>query len=281
MRYVLLGTMGLILSACALPVPIQIASWAASGISYLATGKSVSDHALSAVASEDCAVHRIVLGEHICHPFVIAPDGTAVASKPATAKTPISPENPSQRLRDSMVTLAANIDDGNSDDGLQPASGPDDGASPAPAAATKATPGTPDQMDDALLAMADTINHIKPAATVDPSTRQAMAGQHYLIIGRYRNLSEAEDVRIRHASLHTAVRMILQNGALLFQVTAGPFKRPDALDIGNTLAAKGSTGAAPEIALLCADRVTPAPCGAAQDTAAVQVSARPDASLPQ
>jgi len=277
MRYVLLGIMGLFLSACALPVPIQIASWAASGISYLATGKSVSDHALSAVASEDCAVHRVVLGEHICHPFGIAPDGTAVASKPATAKTPVSPENPSQRLRDSMVILAANIDDRSSDNSLQPASGPDDSALPGPAAASK----TPDQMDDALLAMADAINHIKPAATAVPSTRQAMAGQHYLIIGRYRNLNEAEDVRGRHASLHTAVRMILRNGALLFQVTAGPFKRPDALDIGNTLAAKGTRGAAPEIALLCADRVTPAPCGAAQDTAAVQVSARPDASLPQ
>ncbi|MDH3335767.1 MAG: hypothetical protein OEL50_03895 [Rhodospirillaceae bacterium] len=47
------------LSGClALPPAIQIASLALDGFSYMSTGKSVSDHAISAFANKDCAVHR-------------------------------------------------------------------------------------------------------------------------------------------------------------------------------------------------------------------------------
>ena len=55
------GALGLVvtLSGClALPPAIQIASLALDGFSYMSTGKSVSDHAISAFANKDCAVHR-------------------------------------------------------------------------------------------------------------------------------------------------------------------------------------------------------------------------------
>lgn len=70
-----------IVSGCALPSAIAIASYAATGISYLASGKSVSDHALSAMADRDCAMFRIVMGEDICRDQGDQPeDGVVVAS---------------------------------------------------------------------------------------------------------------------------------------------------------------------------------------------------------
>lgn len=56
----------LVLGGCALPVPIQIASWAIDGISYIATQKSITDHGLSMVAGRDCAMHRVVTEGDIC-----------------------------------------------------------------------------------------------------------------------------------------------------------------------------------------------------------------------
>ncbi|MCK5546928.1 MAG: hypothetical protein KAI27_06105, partial [Rhodospirillaceae bacterium] len=45
------------LSGClALPPALQLASLAIDGISYMQTGKSISDHALSAVTNKDCAM---------------------------------------------------------------------------------------------------------------------------------------------------------------------------------------------------------------------------------
>ena len=56
----------LLVGACALPLPLQIAVWATDGISYLMTSKSVSDHGLSAAVGQDCAVHRAITEGAIC-----------------------------------------------------------------------------------------------------------------------------------------------------------------------------------------------------------------------
>jgi len=39
-------------------MPLQVASWALDGISYIMTEKSVTDHGISVVAQKDCAVWR-------------------------------------------------------------------------------------------------------------------------------------------------------------------------------------------------------------------------------
>lgn len=64
-RLILVACM-LLLGGCALPVPLQIASWAADGISYLVTQKSLTDHGLSMVADKDCALLRAVTEGHVC-----------------------------------------------------------------------------------------------------------------------------------------------------------------------------------------------------------------------
>jgi SPOR domain len=55
-----------LLSGCGLPPAVVIASYAADGVSYIGTGKSVTDHGISAAVGRDCALFRVVRGKPIC-----------------------------------------------------------------------------------------------------------------------------------------------------------------------------------------------------------------------
>lgn len=57
-----------ILSGCAAPTAIMVASQALTGVSYLTTGKGTTDHVLSAAMEEDCALHRVISGVPVCKP---------------------------------------------------------------------------------------------------------------------------------------------------------------------------------------------------------------------
>lgn len=63
--------LGLCLPAggCAmLPPLIEHGYTVISGISYLATSKGPTDHALSAVTDQDCSLFRLLRGEPVCSP---------------------------------------------------------------------------------------------------------------------------------------------------------------------------------------------------------------------
>jgi hypothetical protein len=66
MRRFFVLVLPLLLSGCVLPPIVGAVAYLADGVSYLGTGKSVSDHALSAVMDEDCATWRLLKGELIC-----------------------------------------------------------------------------------------------------------------------------------------------------------------------------------------------------------------------
>ncbi|PPR79707.1 MAG: hypothetical protein CFH06_00269 [Alphaproteobacteria bacterium MarineAlpha3_Bin5] len=55
-----------LLGGCAPPVPVQIASWILDGVSLVATQKSVTDHGISIVAQQDCALFRGFTDGYIC-----------------------------------------------------------------------------------------------------------------------------------------------------------------------------------------------------------------------
>jgi SPOR domain len=89
----------LLLGGCALPPAVTLASLAADGVSYAASGKSVSDHGISAATGNDCALMRPVFtGKAMCqidtargknvpvetgHAVVARPDKPALASHAA------------------------------------------------------------------------------------------------------------------------------------------------------------------------------------------------------
>lgn len=59
LRHGLVGGV-LLLAGCGLPPAVVIASYAIDGVSYVTTGKSMTDHALSAATRQDCAMHRLI-----------------------------------------------------------------------------------------------------------------------------------------------------------------------------------------------------------------------------
>ena len=56
----------LALAACGGPVELSVAKLAGDLISYVTTGKSTTDHAVSAAADGDCALHRPLFKENVC-----------------------------------------------------------------------------------------------------------------------------------------------------------------------------------------------------------------------
>ncbi len=56
----------LFLSGCAMPLPVQVASLIADGISWFSTDKTLSDHAISLAANKDCSVWRGFSEGSIC-----------------------------------------------------------------------------------------------------------------------------------------------------------------------------------------------------------------------
>ena len=57
--------LGLLVGGCFLPA-YQIASWTATGVSYIFSGKGPGDHALSLAMHKDCATWRVLQGKEIC-----------------------------------------------------------------------------------------------------------------------------------------------------------------------------------------------------------------------
>ena len=78
-----LGLM-LSVSACGMPPIVSAVSYAIEWLSYAASGKSVTDHALSAAADSDCAMFRIVKGEEICRDEAPSEAGTLLAMANST-----------------------------------------------------------------------------------------------------------------------------------------------------------------------------------------------------
>ena len=56
----------MMLSGCAIPIGVQIAKLSLDGISYITTQKSLTDHGISLVTGEDCAMHRILTRGAMC-----------------------------------------------------------------------------------------------------------------------------------------------------------------------------------------------------------------------
>src|SRR5215472_243032 len=56
----------ILLGGCAIPPALSIASYVLDGVSYAATGTSVSDHGISAAAGRDCAMWRLIKGQNPC-----------------------------------------------------------------------------------------------------------------------------------------------------------------------------------------------------------------------
>jgi hypothetical protein len=90
MRWFVLAALTVLLSGCGLPTAVTVASLVANGVSYVSTGKSITDHGISMALEKDCALLRGFEGD-IC----LEPDPAEVfaasldfATDPAVAPRP-------------------------------------------------------------------------------------------------------------------------------------------------------------------------------------------------
>lgn len=56
------------LGGCSVSPMVDAASWTVDGVSYLLTGKAAMDHAVSAMARQDCRMIRMIKKEFVCLP---------------------------------------------------------------------------------------------------------------------------------------------------------------------------------------------------------------------
>ena len=66
MARILVLVLPLFVSGCFLPANLTIVSLVVNGFSVAATGKGTADHALSVIASRDCAILRLATSEAVC-----------------------------------------------------------------------------------------------------------------------------------------------------------------------------------------------------------------------
>lgn len=67
-RFLIVAALLLALGGCSVSPAVDAVSWGVDGFSYLITGKSMTDHAMSAAAGKDCAMLRVVKGQKTCVP---------------------------------------------------------------------------------------------------------------------------------------------------------------------------------------------------------------------
>ena len=105
----------LALGGCGLPVGFQIASLFADGFSLLTTEKTLTDHGISAITEQDCAVWRGLKGEEVCQDEAFDPDDVAgledapLAEREDTAALPGEPEAPAKPVRSPAPAAPAQV----------------------------------------------------------------------------------------------------------------------------------------------------------------------------
>ena len=105
-RSLFVALLATLVTGCGLPTPLVIVSYAVDGVSLAATGKTVTDHAISEAAGRDCRLWRMVQGHGICSPRVgpgevvlLAEGGTVDRGPlppPETARIALPPQAPAR-----------------------------------------------------------------------------------------------------------------------------------------------------------------------------------------
>lgn len=192
----------ILLGGCGLPPALTAASWAIDGVSYLVSGKSVTDHAISEVAQQDCALFRVVQDREICEDYEIDGnvDGTILS---ASAVTEI----------DEPDTVAVPADLASFTVGFGP------GTAETAAITTRTQQPTLTALarfDSALprprpvfiaAAAGDATASTTPGQSISTAVHRTLA-----VIGSFQEIDNARGLAAREAGLNAQVRTVLADG---------------------------------------------------------------------
>ncbi len=248
-KALVVGAGVLVLGGCALPVPLQVASWALDGISYLATDKSITDHGISMVAQKDCAIFRGITDGDVCRNWDDAATLVAEAGKDAQPQRPVT-TTPSVRVgystavQSDIPPLSTELDDSlpnvdvlaNFDTAAGPAEGDEQKTSFAtrpmkviqPQPKPVVVKHKKKRVMPKVLPVTATAELPVPPVRVTTSVRLAaatslepVAGIYY-VIGSFRNYGNAHGLAERYEELVPEVLAAKLDGAPVFRVVVGP-----------------------------------------------------------
>jgi hypothetical protein len=239
--------LGGLAGGCALPPAATIASYALDGVSFFSTGKSVSDHAVSAVAEKDCALWRVVKGEKICRDYKDGERGLMVAFAETVTEWAVETGVSGINNDDPWVVIAPETDLTAPTQGLVAEQADGEVSSPTgrwfaaiePAAGRAATgPDAAAPGDDKSLLLAVPADSgwrpvltIKPRTVVQTARRpeirvvlpQPATGGRVLVMGSFLEQANAHKSARRWQALDPSVVPSRFGGRTFFRVVAGPF----------------------------------------------------------
>jgi len=265
MKKLLLLAVLLTLPACVAPPIITVASLALSGVSYVETGKTLPDHALSSVSQRDCIMFRAAKGEQVCQideTDVAAADGAAPGIEGAAVAAPsdgtravapalpvdpvtVAALSPPPALGLDLAPPVAPLADRRASGFAGPTAL--DASAVAPIAIATLTPTvTPTVMPsvaDAIFAAMPAAAAPPPVAVARPAAAEPAAEPTvHLVVGSFRDRARAvvhiatlagDDLRI----VETTVKNRVQ-----YRVVAGPFATGDIGAARAAFAAQGVKG---------------------------------------
>ncbi len=242
-RLFVLSAVPLVVAGCVpvIPLPISIVTSGLSGISMLATGKSTTDHVISAANRQDCAMHRVALGDEMCRNYAAGeyrPDtrytGDFPGDRDTAQQTAQAPEIWEKEADKNMAELPLDGQKGKVD-ALMVSSltspmrvtatlsmdiaalRPSPSAVPRNArAGAWSRPETPIAVESAPL---------PPLPAVRPSTASAVGHSvdlRYLSLGSFRVTERADDLMRRYAGLSPTVMTVVVGGETWKRVAVGP-----------------------------------------------------------
>jgi hypothetical protein len=144
---------GLMTGACAAPLAVSGASYAADGGLLVASDKTSTDHMISMVSKQDCALWRVIKGRAVCKPREGDKDPYNV-----------NYDDPQRMVAEDGVHYAPPL--------RTTADAP---ATSWDAAAYKATPAAPAPSSEPVTAVAQGSNDAAPAVAADPPRAAALA----------------------------------------------------------------------------------------------------------
>ena len=223
MKFLLLVGISSCLSGCALTLEMM----AISGLSYLATGKSLSDSAFSVVTNKDCALHRIIMYQDICVEIERTPDGDNIEFLLADSDITDTKES-GVMIAASTIELSASLSS--------------DVVANLPSV----------RSSDFAVATEET-----KAQSTALSTEYASA-QIFAVVGSFNNYQYAQTRNEKYLNFNPKIITNQAHSSTKYRVVVGPVKRSDF--ISELPVMVGAETQLPWEIELCVDDMSPHPC---------------------
>ncbi|MEQ8586471.1 MAG: SPOR domain-containing protein [Thalassobaculaceae bacterium] len=266
-RIIAVAALPALLGGC-LPLPVTIATTAISGVSYLTTGKTSTDHVLSAAVDQDCTLTRPIFGETVCR--AIDPNSPQAHERVVVAAHPGDRDDGDFRstLDPELRLGAMRVDDLEEPPVLVAATLSSSISAAVPVRAPIETPGLETDGDETVRLTAEEVTAAAtvaaPLPVARPATLQAsidgtvaqvsapidplmspapasspVAGQdgHYVVIGSLRDGARAAVLASRFGDLRPEIRRVSVDGQVWNRVVLGPYASDEARHVTADLGA--------------------------------------------